>query len=243
MRTLYLKNYEDIVVNVEGLVGPSGQVTISSKNVLQNKLPDSILVATSFTYKLQLSPGINTRLEGTFYPREDTAKLKYRSYDPIFYDAIYAHSFSSPFKKLADTLSEKAKQRMGIASKSPAVTEPKPTPKPAIVTDVQSRLTLPWTDISIDLYDNGSVDGDSITLLVNNKVLGEHQKLTTHAMHFDLKKEDFTDSTSIIMRAENLGSIPPNTALMMITAAGKRYDVRLSSDLKRQAAVLLYRKK
>ena len=243
LRTLYLKNYEDIVVNVEGVVAPGGMVTIASKNVLQNKLPDSILVATSFTYKLQLQPGTSNRLEGTFYPREDTGKLRYKSYDPVFYDAIYARAFSSPFKKLADTLSQKAKQRMGIATNVGAANTAKPAPQPALITDVQSKLTLPWTDISIDLYDNGSVDGDSITLLVNNKVMGEHQKLTTHAIHFDLKKENFSDSTSIIMRAENLGSIPPNTALMMITAAGQRYDVRLSSDLKRQAAVLLYRKK
>lgn len=243
LRTLYLKNYEDIVVNVEGIIEPGGQVTIASKNVLQNKLPDSILVATNFTYKLQLRSGATNQLDGTFYPREDTAKKKYRLYDPGFYDAIYAHAFSSPFKKLADTLSEKAKQRMGIATPAVAANPVKPTPQPALITDVQSRLTLPWTDISIDLYDNGSVDGDSITLLINNKIIGEHQKLTTRSLHFDLKKEDFADSTSIIMRAENLGSIPPNTALMLITAAGQRYDVRLSSDLKRQAAVLLYRKK
>lgn len=133
---------------------------------------------------------------------------------------------------------------MGIATTNSAVAStPKPVPQATLITDVQSKLTLPWTDISIDLYDNGSVDGDSITLLVNNKMVTEHQKLSTHAIHFDLKKEDFVDSTSIIMRAENLGSIPPNTALMLITAAGQRYDVRLSSDLKRQAAVLLYRKK
>jgi hypothetical protein len=32
------------------------------------------------------------------------------------------------------------------------------------------------------------------------------------------------------MFAENLGTIPPNTALMIVTVAGKRYEVNISSS-------------
>lgn len=242
LRTLYLKDYDDIVVKVEGSVTPQGDVQIHSKEVLQYTLPDSILVAKSFSYKFKIRPGTTDRLDGHFYPREDTSKRKYRMYDPGFYDGIYTQSFSSPFKKLSDTVSAKSKQRM-IAANMMAAAAPAPVQKPGVATDVQSRLVLPFADVSIDLYDNGDIDGDSITLIVNDKVVAEHKKLSTHAIHFDLKKEEFADTTTIIMRAENLGSIPPNTALMLITSLGKRYDVRLSSDLKRQAAVVLYRKK
>jgi type IV secretory pathway VirB9-like protein len=31
------------------------------------------------------------------------------------------------------------------------------------------------------------------------------------------------------MYADNLGSIPPNTALMVVTVAGKRYEVNITS--------------
>jgi len=37
--------------------------------------------------------------------------------------------------------------------------------------------------------------------------------------------------------ADNLGSIPPNTALMIITDGTNRYEVRLSADLKNNAAI------
>jgi hypothetical protein len=237
LRTLYLKNLDDVVVSVEGTVSPTGEVTIHSSRVVQCSLPDTILLAKSFTYKLQKLSGSAVRLDGTFFPKEDTASAKFKNYDPELYEQVFIHSYPAPFRKLADTLSEKARQRMGLVANAPAKTQP------ALVTDVQSRLTLPFTNVSIDLYDNGEVDGDSITLLVNEKVVAANQRLSTHSIHFDLKKEDFTDTTTVIMRAENLGGIPPNTALMLITAAGIRHDVRLSSDLKRQAAVVLYRRK
>jgi hypothetical protein len=39
------------------------------------------------------------------------------------------------------------------------------------------------------------------------------------------------------MYADNLGSIPPNTALMVITDGEKRYEVRISSDLKKSGTI------
>jgi hypothetical protein len=45
------------------------------------------------------------------------------------------------------------------------------------------------------------------------------------------------------MYAENLGSIPPNTGLLIIMDGEKRYEVRFSADLKTNAAILLRRRK
>jgi hypothetical protein len=41
------------------------------------------------------------------------------------------------------------------------------------------------------------------------------------------------------MVAENLGSIPPNTSLMIVTAGTKRYEVYISSNEQRNAKVIL----
>ena len=41
----------------------------------------------------------------------------------------------------------------------------------------------------------------------------------------------------LIMYADNLGSIPPNTALLVITAGTKKYEVRLASSEEKSAAV------
>jgi hypothetical protein len=42
-----------------------------------------------------------------------------------------------------------------------------------------------------------------------------------------------------VMVANNLGSIPPNTALMVITTGGKRYELFISSDEKKNAKVVI----
>jgi hypothetical protein len=45
------------------------------------------------------------------------------------------------------------------------------------------------------------------------------------------------------MVADNLGSIPPNTSVMIITADGKRYEVFISSNEQKNARVILDLKK
>jgi hypothetical protein len=51
------------------------------------------------------------------------------------------------------------------------------------------------------------------------------------------------DSISIILYAENLGSIPPNTGLLVIREANKIYEIRFSGDLNKNAKIILIRKK
>lgn len=83
--------------------------------------------------------------------------------------------------------------------------------------------------IRLDFYDNGTVDGDSISVLVDNQLIVSHQKLSikpiTAFVTIDLKNTVH----EVVMVAENLGSIPPNTALLIITAGDKRYRLFLTS--------------
>jgi hypothetical protein len=51
------------------------------------------------------------------------------------------------------------------------------------------------------------------------------------------------DSISVVMYAENLGSIPPNTGLLVIRDASRIYEIRFSGDLQKNSAIILVRKK
>ena len=98
--------------------------------------------------------------------------------------------------------------------------------------------------LELTLYDNGYVDGDSVSLIVNGKILLEHQRLSTQAIIQNIRTEKgITDSINIIMYAENLGSISPNSGLLVIRDGEKRYEVTFSGDLEKNAAILLKRKK
>ncbi|MEO5648255.1 MAG: insulinase family protein, partial [Chitinophagaceae bacterium] len=97
------------------------------------------------------------------------------------------------------------------------------------------ELTSP--DFKVDLYDNGDVDGDVVTVYFNGQVVASKQKLTEKAITLNLKASP-NKGNELLMYAENLGTIPPNTALMKISAGGQTYEVRVSSDEKKNGVVI-----
>jgi len=91
----------------------------------------------------------------------------------------------------------------------------------------------------IDIYDNGQVDGDTITLFLNEKLLIPSKKLTTSPISIEVKIEDNIDIYDITMYAESLGTIPPNTALMIVTTSTDRYEINITSTEQTSGAVRL----
>lgn len=91
--------------------------------------------------------------------------------------------------------------------------------------------------IRLDFYDNGIVDGDSITVLVNKRTVVTHQRLSEKPITMYIKIDPENTFQEVEMVAENLGSIPPNTALLIITAGSRRYRLYLSSTETKNAMV------
>lgn len=101
-------------------------------------------------------------------------------------------------------------------------------------------------EIRIDLYDNGTIDNDTITVYHNNRLVTAAQRLNFTPISFTIKSEPGGITThEIIVVADNLGDIPPNTALMVITTGGKdRVEIFLASNEQRNAKVIIeYRPK
>lgn len=90
--------------------------------------------------------------------------------------------------------------------------------------------------VKVDIYDDGEVDNDIVSLYYNNTLLAGKKVLTANAVSFELTIEK-GKTNELILYAENLGDIPPNTALMVITDGTERHEVRLSADLKNNAVV------
>jgi hypothetical protein len=91
--------------------------------------------------------------------------------------------------------------------------------------------------IKLEFYDNGIIDGDSITVTLNNKVLLRHQRLGLKPITVEVKVDPAHPEQEITMVAENLGTIPPNTALLIVTAGTKKYELSLASNGKKNAQV------
>ncbi|MBC7874821.1 MAG: hypothetical protein H7Y01_12540 [Ferruginibacter sp.] len=108
---------------------------------------------------------------------------------------------------------------------------------------VANEIEVASDSLKVDFYDNGEIDGDSISVFFNNKLTAFHQKLSTRPVHFDIVLDSLKKINELTMFAENLGSIPPNTALMLIYDGTNRYAIRLSSNLEKNATIRIKRKK
>ncbi len=103
-----------------------------------------------------------------------------------------------------------------------------------------SRIVVNDRDITLNVYDNATVDGDSVSIFYNGRLILNHQRLSDKPITIDLKLDENTDIHKITLFAENLGAIPPNTALIVVTtASGKRFELFSSATLE-QNAVLVF---
>jgi hypothetical protein len=108
---------------------------------------------------------------------------------------------------------------------------------------VGQELQITSDSIRLSFYDNGIVDGDTISVFLNNKLILSHQELTAQALNLYIRLDSLNETNEVSMFAENLGKYPPNTAVMIVNDGDNRYEVYMSSDFKGNATVRFKRKK
>ncbi|GAO45057.1 hypothetical protein [Flavihumibacter petaseus] len=147
--------------------------------------------------------------------------------------------------------------KTATAATAPVVTPPAATapatvaaaaPKTPNLTKFSTRknvlqTVIPITAKTIELrfYDNAQVDGDSIALFLNGKLLLEHILLTEQPYTVKLDASELGADNELVMVAENLGSIPPNTSFMVAIVGDKRYEARLFANENSSALIRIIR--
>lgn len=96
--------------------------------------------------------------------------------------------------------------------------------------------------IRIELLDNEEIDGDVISLYVNDSLLLHHLAINATAKVFYLSLSKARPISRILMVAESQGSTPPCTALMRVHTHSKDYEVSLSSNFSSNGVVELFLK-
>ena len=90
---------------------------------------------------------------------------------------------------------------------------------------------------TVDFYDDGAVDGDSISVFYNGKLVLSKKMLTEKPITLTLTVDPDQKINELVMYAENLGEIPPNTALMIVHDGNERYEARIVSDTERNGTI------
>jgi len=110
-------------------------------------------------------------------------------------------------------------------------------------TEVIRIIDFKSDSLTLTLYDNGVVDGDTVSVILNGEVIIPKQGLSEQAYRKVIKIPPGSgDSLQLVLYAENLGSIPPNSVLLIIEDGSDRYEVRFKGDMKNSSAVRLRRK-
>lgn len=184
----------------------------------------------------------------------------YGANDPDFIDSIARmHMVTKEFpEEKESSLESTAIKPVQKNNASIAVTAPpivvKKTPAPAAASTAKQKYTnrdkklvtvIPITGDSIQLrfYDNAVVDGDSIAVFLNDKMVFEHVRLNNKPYSLTLSVNDLPEDNEMVMVAENLGTIPPNTSLMVAIVDGKRFEARLESTENSSALIRFIKQK
>lgn len=123
---------------------------------------------------------------------------------------------------------------------------PKTIDAPKVTIPVQTRartneltktLTVTNEEITVKLYDNGEIDGDTISVYLDNKPILSNKLLTAAPITIQLKMDESNPEHVLIMVAENMGRIPPNTSLMIVQDGETRHEVRITSTEQKNAMV------
>ena len=84
-------------------------------------------------------------------------------------------------------------------------------------TEIIRTVLFKSDSLVISLYDNGEIDGDTVSLVLNGNIILSKQGLTDKAIRKTIATSAIGDSSKLVLYAENLGRIPPNSRITYFT--------------------------
>lgn len=220
---------EDIVVTAKPAQKPAAPAPDSAKKsvVVNNTTPQKPDTAVNTSTPATASATTTTTTTTAVPPRADTPTAKSSAPAGI---SISSVSGDSTKRVASAQLNEQTHKKL--------------------VTDFAKRkaayskdLEIEGDSLRVSFYDNGEIDGDSISVFLNKQPIVVNQEITERALTVYLALDSTKEVNEISMFANNLGKIPPNTALMVLTDGKNRYEVFLSSSFTQNATVRLRKKK
>lgn len=157
---------------------------------------------------------------------------------------------NKPVVKINPPVTKPKTDTVKIKNNTPPVIKVNPTviiPKPEVLknrsNELMKTLTVTDDEVTVKLYDNGEIDGDTISVYLDNKLMLSSKRLTAAPLIIKFTLDDDNTEHELTMVAENLGRIPPNTSLMIVESGEQRFDVRITSTEQKNAVVRFKYKK
>lgn len=136
----------------------------------------------------------------------------------------------SPVAVIKDTIrtiviADNKDSLLPVDNKIAALSQQKEARSSQLVNTIETEMD----SLRLTLHDNGEIDNDTVTVFLNGKIIVNQLGLTANAYETIIPvSKDSVQSVELM--ANNLGSIPPNTAYLTIWAGKEKYELRVSSD-------------
>lgn len=226
---------QTFIYEISGLIGKKEKIpaSLTRGRILYARLPEEIA-----EYFLSF--------EEINYEKNDTVEILYGKWRANGLASLrsdgYAGVFSVSRPLRNDTL------KTNIAADTNVVSHYMPVDTSIVLIPTQmikrtnleeGHIIVNTRKISLTIYDNSITDGDSVSIFLNGSLLLAHQLVSEKPVILEIELDKDRDKNEITLFAENLGSIPPNTALVVVNAGEKRYELFATADLEKNAVLII----
>ncbi len=152
-----------------------------------------------------------------------------------------------PVARQKTTVTE-PEQSMNTRDSSIKITQPSmPVSIPTVLltrtNELLKTLTVNHTTIELRIYDDGAIDNDTVSVYYDNKKIISNARISDQPVKATIIVSPSEHPHQLVMVAENLGDIPPNTSLLVVNDGDKRYEERIISNEQKNVVVNFVYKK
>ncbi|MBK6947737.1 MAG: hypothetical protein IPH16_06390 [Haliscomenobacter sp.] len=108
---------------------------------------------------------------------------------------------------------------------------------PARETKLERQIDVYRPDLKIKVWDNGTEDGDIVSLFLNGKRIAHRFRITKGKASVQVRLQQ--EFNLLVLFAEDIGTIVPNTVAISIDDGVKEHILVLNADLTHNGAVLI----
>lgn len=108
--------------------------------------------------------------------------------------------------------------------------------------DVQQVYEVDADTITLHIIDNNQIDNDTVTIFYDKQLIVKQHRLSHESFDFDIVIQG-DDQHLLVIYANNVGDVPPNTAAVYFIEEGVRREVAIRSDTSKNAGIIFKRRK
>lgn len=107
--------------------------------------------------------------------------------------------------------------------------------------DVQQVFEVDADTITLHIIDNNQIDNDTVTIFYDKQLIVKQHRLSHQSFEFDIVIQG-DEQHLLVIYANNVGDVPPNTAAVFFIEDGVRREVAIRSDTSKNAGIIFKRK-